>query len=163
MDPKVVSLKLVLDELGVSPSIATLRDRKRVQKAIELAQASGVDLGYTFGWYIRGPYSARLTKDYFALDEALRGGDDHPESGYELRPEAIEKLAKLKSIITPPSGADLDQPEWLELLASLHYLESSRSLPRSEVDSFLREKKTHIAHHIKVGRSSLQRSGLLHT
>ncbi len=48
MDNKEVALKLILDGVNIDCSIDTLDDRKRVQKAVYLAQLSGVDLGYRF-------------------------------------------------------------------------------------------------------------------
>ena len=75
MENKLIALKVLLDQLGVPDSIETIDDRKRVQKAVYLGQLSGVDLGYRFGWYVFGPYSPALTKDYYSLAEAIASGD----------------------------------------------------------------------------------------
>ena len=64
MRESLVALDLVLDELGVPTKVDTFRDRKLVQKAVYVAKAAGVDLGYTYGWYVHGPYSPALTRDY---------------------------------------------------------------------------------------------------
>ena len=63
MEPRLIALRLYLDQLGVSSDIETVSDRKRVQKAVYLGQLSGVDFGYRFGWYLMGPYSTTLTED----------------------------------------------------------------------------------------------------
>ena len=152
MDTAIVTLKLVLDELGVSPSIATLSDRKRVQKVVELVQGAGVDLGYTYGWYIRGPYSTGLTRDYFALDEAIKVEDAHPEKGYTLRPHTKEKLARIRPLLKVPDSVSLEQPEWLELLASLHYLQVDRKIGENETDELIWQKKQNLAAYLGVGR-----------
>lgn len=80
MDARLITLKLFLDELGIPDEIETIDDRKRVQKAVYLAQLTGVDLSYRFGWYLMGPYSPTLTKDYYSLAEAVASGDKDYES-----------------------------------------------------------------------------------
>ena len=71
-----IALKLFWMNPGIPCDIDTLDDRKLIQKAVYLGQLSGVDLGYRFGWYIRGPYSTSLTRDYFSLAQALGSKDD---------------------------------------------------------------------------------------
>ena len=116
MDRGQIALKLFLDELGIDFDITTIDDRKRVQKAVYLGQLSGVDFGYRFGWYIRGPYSTSLTNDYFPLAESLASGDDDWE-GKTLKKSVKAKLAGIKPLMDPPEGVDLPQEDWLELVA----------------------------------------------
>jgi hypothetical protein len=157
----VATLKLILDRLGVPCSIRTLGERKRVQKVIELVQGAGVDLGYSFGWYIRGPYSPGLTRDYFALEQAVAGDDPTLSDAYQLRESVARKLDALKPVLDPPGGVDLDQPEWLELLASLHYLQRVRKYSEAQADELVSRTKAHVAHHLADGRSALTGAGLL--
>lgn len=63
MDGRLVVLKRVVEALDEDCNIASFDDRKRLQKAIYLAQIAGIDLGYRYGWYIKGPYSTDLTRD----------------------------------------------------------------------------------------------------
>ena len=65
-----INLKLFLDALEISSEISTLEDRKRVQKAVYIGQEAGVDLGYSYGWYLLGPYSPELTQNYFTLAQS---------------------------------------------------------------------------------------------
>jgi hypothetical protein len=51
METRLVTLFLFLRELGVEPRIATVADRKGVQKAVYIGQLSGIDLGYRYSWY----------------------------------------------------------------------------------------------------------------
>ena len=67
MNTRLIVLELVLRELGMEPVIDSLQDRIRLQKAIYLSQEAGVPLGYRFGWYVRGPYSKGLARDYYYL------------------------------------------------------------------------------------------------
>ena len=67
MDGRLLVLLLVLWELGISPDIRSIANRRKIQHAIYLMQRAGVDLGYQFGWYRLGPWSNHLTSDYYAL------------------------------------------------------------------------------------------------
>ena len=45
--------------------------RLRLQKTIQLLQSFGIDLGYNYHWYLRGPYCTDLTKDGFELKNII--------------------------------------------------------------------------------------------
>ncbi len=117
----LINLKLCLDEIG-GLQVNSPGDRIGMQKKAYLLQkAGGVNLGYRFEWYIRGPYSSGLTEDMSDLwlrekwvaDDALK---------CELKDEVIEKISHIKPLLEmePPKG--LEGYEWLELLASVHAL-----------------------------------------
>jgi hypothetical protein len=120
MGPSQVVLKLLLDELGVAPQLGTFSDRLALQKTIYLTQLSGLDLSYRFGWYIHGPYCRDLTSEAFQLVEAMDAGEPVPTDP-PLNPLAKELAAKAKTIWSDKPD-QMCQSDWLELLASLHYL-----------------------------------------
>src|SRR5690349_17229058 len=101
MERKLIALKRILEELGVPADIDTVDDRKRIQKAIYLAQLPGIDLGYSFSWYVKGPYSPALTRDYYSLSEAL---SDRDSKGDETRLNATvrERLHSIIPLLGPP-------------------------------------------------------------
>jgi len=72
-----------------------------------------------FGWYLRGPYSPSLTQDVYTANE------NHDvfalTSKWKLDDSTVDKLAKLRPYLDPPPDG-LTQPQWLELLASVHFL-----------------------------------------
>ncbi len=43
--------------------------RLRLQKYVYLANFFGIDLGYSYNLYLRGPYSPDLAEDYYSLTE----------------------------------------------------------------------------------------------
>ncbi len=63
MDARLAALKLVLNELGETSDISSVSERLRLQKAVYLTQALGLNLGYHYSWYLRRPYSTSLTQD----------------------------------------------------------------------------------------------------
>ncbi len=71
MKMAVINLKLVLDKLNIPSDYSTIKQRTKVQKAVYLAQCAGVDLGYTFGWYTKGPFCPELSKVCIELNNDL--------------------------------------------------------------------------------------------
>lgn len=160
--PKLLVLKLFLDELGVSDDISTVGDRKRVQKAVYLGQVAGADLGYRFSWYLMGPYSPGLTEDYFELDskrELVR----EDGTGKSLHPQYVRALQLIKPILTPPNGADLCQEQWLELLASYHYLRKVSKLSDDHAIGVLDDKKHALVPFIEHARRAIGQVPVLGT
>jgi len=120
MNPSQIVLKLVLDELHQPLKLANFDDRFMIQKKIYLTQLTGLDLFYRFGWYIRGPYSRELTGDAFALKEQMDRGDDEHEHQKLGRDAA--KLAETARSFWENCPKGISKSDWVELLASLHYL-----------------------------------------
>lgn len=151
-------LKLLLDRLNISSDISTLDDRKRVQKAVYLAQKSGVDLGYQYGWYLMGPYSPELTQDYFILQNDILKGDSMYKE-YTLIEELNMKLDSIKELTLPPPDVPLSQADWLELLASTDYLLNTKDEPESR--EYLEHKKPHLVRYFDEALYALRRYHLI--
>jgi hypothetical protein len=160
MENAQVALKLMLDELDLEPTVETVQERKTVQKAIYLGQVAGVDLGYRYNWYVMGPYSPALTRDYFALGESLSSGDD-PSNDYELQEAVKTRLARVKPVIEPPVDVKLRRPEWLELIASVHYLLEARRMSWDRAEEYLCKQKPHVAPYAGQAREALEKHGLI--
>ena len=156
MEPKLVALKLVLDHLGVSVSPETFDDRRIIQKSIYLAQAAGIGLGYHYGWYIRGPYSTSLTKDYFSMHTALASGDTEHQ-GKQVPDWVRDKLDKIRALSDPPplETAGLDRGDWLELVASLLYLKKTSRLDFETAREVLQREKPRLAPYASVAETKL--------
>jgi hypothetical protein len=159
MENRLLVLDLVLGELGVVPRIDTLADRKRVQKAVYLAQLADCDLGYRFGWYLKGPYSRDLTRDYYALADAKAGGFVTAEK--RLRPDIRERLAQIRPLMTHPADILLPQEDWLELLSSVHYLRCVSRLSPDAALERLRAEKPHLLGFAAQAEEELKSANLL--
>jgi len=160
MENKLILLKLFLDELGVPSSINTLDDRKKVQKAIYLGQLSGVDLGYRFGWYLMGPYSTALTRDYYSLAEDIESGDE----GYQnktLKKDIKCKIEKVKPLFNMPGNFPLAEEDWLELLSSFHFLKKVRKLSDEDAQKVLKEEKPRLVSFVDDAKSALTAVSIL--
>jgi hypothetical protein len=160
MDQRLVVLKAFLDELGVPDSIDTVDDRKRVQKAIYLGQLSGLDLGYRFGWYLKGPYSPALTKDYYSLAQAM-DSDDADGAGKSLPGAIRDRLQRVQPLMTVPAEVGLPQEDWLELVSSFHFLRKIQGRDQSQSLELLRREKPRLAPFADRAEKALVQAGLL--
>jgi hypothetical protein len=131
-----IELALVLKKLGRMPlELDSFAKRFDLQKRVYLAQVSGADLGYRYGWYLHGPYCRGLTADAFLLrDEIADGERDHEK--YTLRDDISERLERATVLSRRPAAFRGTDAEWLELLASLHYLRHIVYCPRGERPGF---------------------------
>ncbi len=120
MDRRQIGVKLALDVLELdAQGLDTFDNRLIIQKAVCLAQAAGVALGYYFRWYLRGPYSPALTRDVFGIAAELAANFDESQ-GWTLDADSVGRLESIREIIR-----ETDQNKrarWLELLASVHFL-----------------------------------------
>ncbi len=131
MDGRQIATRLALAGLGMpEPRLDTFAERLVIQKAVYLAQAAGVNLGYPFRWYLRGPYSPELASDVFAIAGELRSGLDESE-GWALDEAAYSALNKVRRLM--PTGDVAAQARQLELLASVYFLVSQKQVARAGV------------------------------
>ena len=91
-------------------------DRLKNQKIIYLLQEYGLKLGYTYSWYLYGPYCKEVTKDTY--------GEAEESATSDLSDSEKIKIRAFKNKF----GDNLDDPEWLEVAASLMYLQKKKYL-----------------------------------
>ena len=119
MDRQQIGVKLTVDALGLPFQIRTFEDRLIMQKAVYLAQAAGINLGYYYHWYLYGPYSPSLTRDEYAIAADISAGIDESE-GWKLDDTSSQRLEEIRDIF---AGLPRDKlAKKLELLASVHFL-----------------------------------------
>ena len=95
--------------------VSSFPQRMLLQKRLFFTVMLGVDLGYLYSWYIRGPYSPALTRDAFAIDKARKGGGI---TTGRLSSQLRKKVESIREVFSE----DWDDPRRMELLASLNYL-----------------------------------------
>ncbi len=127
MDRQQIGVKLTIDALGLPFQIGGFQDRLIMQKAIYLAQAAGVNLGYYYHWYLHGPYSPSLTRDEFAVAMDVSAGLDE-SAGWKLDEISSQRLERIRAIFSEPQRNALARK--LELLASVHFLVDRKQASR---------------------------------
>ena len=157
-----ILLKLVLDRIGFEDiEIDNFTKRKILQKKIYLLQLTGVDLGHRYNWYLKGPYCPALANDTFTLREEIKYDDDF--NNYELNSKTKSKFDTLNKIVSLPDTPETSEPEWLELVASLHYLKHIAYWPGKnnpefgEVFEKLTESKPHFADKMELAEVAWKR------
>ncbi len=136
MDRQQIGLKLAVEGLNLPFQIITFEDRLILQKAVYLAQAAGVNLGYYYHWYLYGPYSPSLTRDEYAVYTDISAGMDESE-GWKLDDRSSQRLEEIRDIIVEPERDKLAKK--LELLASVLFL-----IERKQVSQRIMEEITSI-------------------
>ena len=91
-------------------------NRLRLQKLGFLAQEMGVNGGFPFSWYIRGPYSSSLTSVLFIGEEVEAFNEP-----IQLTDQEQNVVNNLQQLLRD----SLDDSRTLELFASVWYLMSS--------------------------------------
>lgn len=100
----------------------TFNERLISQKKIYLLQSLGTDLGYTYNWYVRGPYSPSLTTYlYNNLDVLISNDFDN----YKIS-NITQKNIKAVNDLDEEKRDDFTSVTWYELLASLLYIHNNR-------------------------------------
>jgi uncharacterized protein YwgA len=84
------------------------------QKTIYLLQAFGLYLGFTFSWYIRGPYSPLLAHYGYIL---ARTKGKIPLVRF-VKAKSEKRFEEFLKFL----GSRKNDAEWLEILASIHLL-----------------------------------------
>ena len=131
-----IELALVLNKLGRMPlALDSFARRFDLQKRVYLAQVCGADLGYRYGWYLHGPYCRALTADAFLLRDEIADGERDFEK-YALREDVSGRLERATALSERPAAFRGSEAEWLELLASLHYLRHIVYCPGGERPDF---------------------------
>lgn len=121
MAEQTTVLQLVLDQLQMGNSISTMDERIAIQKVVCLTQEAGLQLGYSFNWYVRGPYSPVLAADYYQIAGA-RDTVEHDAQRFTLTEAAQSAVNKVATVLNAPAGVMLQRVHWLELLASIVFL-----------------------------------------
>ena len=159
MADQTTVLQLVLDELG-GAEIATKDDRIAIQKLVCLVQEAGLQLGYSYNWYVRGPYSPSLTGDYYQLasNQAAVAADAQE---YALSGPARGAVQKVVAIAEPPAQFDRSKVYWLELIASIVFLVRRYRMSKDAARAKIVASKPHLANHFDLGYDRLAGAGFL--
>lgn len=105
----------ILKRIYKSFDMSSFSNRLKLQKIVYLLQQSDINLGYTFAWYLYGPYSVDLMRDGFNLANFNR------IAPVGFSEKTIEnKFEEFLKKIEPHKNSDF----WLEIATSIHALKS---------------------------------------
>jgi uncharacterized protein YwgA len=75
-------VKLLRDEKVLDFDPEDFDSRLRLQKYVFIARKFGLNLGYNFSMYIRGPYSPDLADDYYSLPSETEPLPEFDKEGF---------------------------------------------------------------------------------
>ncbi len=121
MDRQKILLAKSFEAVGIELRTDNFDNRLILQKAVYILQQAGIQLGYRYGWYLRGPYSPELTNDVFSV---LKEGE---EAEKELKRWRLDNnlsglLQNLKPLLVVEGESTEEQSKRLELIASVLFL-----------------------------------------
>lgn len=131
-----------LKMVGINPKMETFSERKRVQKIVYLLdKVFHLNFGFSYNWYLHGPYSPELTRIIFDVIEKER---EYVAKPVNLSAADKAKIKRLKLFLYD----DMESTDALELLVSLHYLLKCSPDSDSKVEdavNFLKSKKPYFS------------------
>lgn len=137
---RLVRLRDLLRQIPVDTSMKDFDGRLRFQKTLYLLQELGVKLNYSYGWYIRGPYSREAAADGFALSAMAKVVSSYEfDQLVESEKTAIQKINRLIADVKRQFGSI---EEGLEILASVDFVKRRMYPPATsepEITSRLQE------------------------
>lgn len=122
---------------GYEFSVDSFGDRLRFQKLVYLLQAFGINRGYDFAWYLRGPYCSLAAHDGFDLRDVY---ESIPAGSKVFRSAGANKAFKrFCKFVEGKSTRDL------EIAALLHYLRRSEDWEGARVREAVVGKRAEFA------------------
>ena len=122
MEDRIAKLDVIADAMLGGIELDGFSKRLELQKAIYFVQLAGLDLGFRYSWYHYGPYSRTLTQAAFQYDGNREYYDDIA-ANVTLTAKGKSKVKKVVALRESSERPDkMPVADWLELLASLHYL-----------------------------------------
>lgn len=133
-----VALKEIYREIYQKPfNYEDFNDRKELQKAIYLLENMGVSVGdYSFSWDKYGPYSLSLDYDAQKLTET-------EEKKFLFSDLAKSCFTRIKEYISKNDSYTC--AEWMECIASLHYLKNVFRVTQDRLIAELQKRKPYLS------------------
>jgi uncharacterized protein YwgA len=158
MTGQTTVLQLVLDHLQMGNTISTMADRIAIQKVVCLTQEAGLQLGYGYNWYVRGPYSPALAADYYQVAR-MRSVVESDAKRFVLTEGALTAVERVRTVLTVPEGVILDRVQWLELLASIAFLMKRYRFNREAAKAKIQMSKPLLFPYFDNAYNTLQQAG----
>lgn len=118
MHGEYVATAIALRDLNCT-SIGTPLKRVLLQRKVFLAQDLGLPLGYSFNWYIHGPYSPDLTTVVYQI--IPEGFESIKRSTYKKKYSDIIKKVNDMGLDVTSDSIDLKTVQWYDLIATVAY------------------------------------------
>ena len=127
---KEFDIEIVLRKTAISD----LKSRHTLERIVYFLQEFGAKIGYTFGWYIFGPYSTQLVGE---VHEISFGKELSKSKIPKLNLQDKKALKKCKEFMKDLIGENKEKEErWLQLACIIHFLNKYYHKHLEDVESF---------------------------
>jgi uncharacterized protein YwgA len=116
---KLAGFIKALEDIGFNFNVNRFNHRLKLQKYVYLARRYGIDLGYYYNLYIRGPYSPELANDYYSIKEGMpRKNVDPPKDFFRLVKGKSERWLELAAtlVMIKERYPDISDEEMIDLV-----------------------------------------------
>lgn len=137
-------------------NMSTFNGRLIFQKTMQLLQTFGLDFGYRYNWYLRGPYCPDLAKDGFELKEIIQ---DIPTFAVEFADGNVQtRYEEFKEFLSDKK----DDHNKLEIASSICFLYKEEGLDKETVLRLTEGKRSHFTEQDCVSMwNELERYGVV--
>ena len=152
---------LIFQRLNIGKE--TFDERLITQKKIYLLQSLGTNLGYSYNWYVRGPYAPALTNYVYNNIDVLSSENF---SDFKLTPNA-ESNVNLINALEKEKPMNMTVASWYELLASLLYIYNNKeswgvdNQNESLFSTLINHKPQYNWEQCEIALSSLQKNAFI--
>ncbi len=160
MDFRTQHLALVLKASGLDLEGVSTNHKIIVQKTIFLLQYfDAISLSYRYVWFLHGPFSIQLDKDFRSLVYASEIGlDSALVDSHSLSQHVIRKVKSTLKLISPPPS--VQEKDWKELLASYFYFYRIEEGDSSAAISALKKNKPALEYLLPLAQEFLNSNKL---
>lgn len=117
--------------------------RMKMQKCVYLMEQLGLNIGgYDFSWYKHGPYSQQLQDDMYEENNKAESVLCYSEFAQHVL-EHVQEMVK----VAHQDGFGYTEEQWVECLASVHYLNRIFQGNRERALDELLRRKPHLNNH----------------
>lgn len=132
----IYDLAALMKEIG-NFDMGTFEGRLSFQKTVQILQSFGIDLGYNYNWYLRGPYCPDLAKDGFELNNVI---DQIPKLAIAFADDLIQShYDDFKKFMADKK----DDPDKLEIASSLCFLRNEGCMDKHKALQLTEGKRNH--------------------
>lgn len=164
MDRRQILLAKSLEATQIPLRVSSFDERLILQKSVYLLQSAGVQFGYRFRWYLKGPYSPDMTADAFGIANAGDSGTAELR-GWKLDDVSAAIGHRLHPLLCRADESSAEQARRLELLASALFLFKTRQVSPEDtvrtVDILARNGKHFSATEVAQAVAEMESHGLL--
>ena len=122
-EAKLMLLLKEIDNITLSNYLKCVgkKEQSLIQMKVYIASQLGVDLGFDFDFYIKGPFSIELLRVVNRI-KIKKTPLYYYTKLYKMKNNAKDKISKTKYLFAVPKELNMDIHQWLLIISAMLYL-----------------------------------------